>query len=37
MGGSFASLAKQLSERSCVAYWTWQPVFDVGFRVVREE
>jgi hypothetical protein len=37
MGGSFASLAKQLTERSCVSYWTWQPVFDVGFRVVCEE
>ena len=37
MGGSFASLAKQLTERSCVSYWPWQPVFDVGFRVVCEE
>jgi hypothetical protein len=37
MGGSFASLAKQLTERSCVSYLPWQPVFDVGFRVVCEE
>ncbi len=37
MGGSFASLPKQLTERSCVSYWPWQPVFDVGFRVVCEE
>lgn len=37
MGGSFASLPKQLTERSCVSYWPWQPVFDVGFRVVCED
>ncbi len=37
MGGSFASIPKQLTERSCVSYWPWQPVFDVGFRVVCEE
>jgi hypothetical protein len=37
MGGSFASLPKQLTERSCVSYLPWQPVFDVGFRVVCEE
>jgi len=36
MGGSFATRASQLLERSCVSYWTWQPVFDVGFRVVCE-
>jgi hypothetical protein len=36
MGGSFASLRAQLSEYNCVAYWPWQPVFDVGFRVVCE-
>ena len=37
MGGSFASLRTQLTERSCVSYLPWQPVFDVGFRVVCEE
>ena len=37
MGGSFASISKQLTERSCVSYWPWQPVFDVGFRVVCDK
>ncbi len=37
MGGSFASRASKLTESSCVSYWPWQPVFDVGFRVVCEE